>query len=59
MTVLTFHGHVALQSDIEAEMEKEMEKDPKGFKTLPTIFDFYTEVRHLLLPSPVCYQLHV
>ncbi len=34
-----------MQADIEAEMEKMMEKDPKGVKTLPTIFDFYTEVR--------------
>ena len=25
-------------------MEK-MDKESKGFKTLPTIFDFYTEVR--------------
>ena len=34
-------------------MEKMMEKDPKGVKTLPTIFDFYTEV-----PSVMPSSLH-
>ena len=35
-----------LQADVEAEMEK-MHKDPKNFKGLPTVFDFYTEVCRL------------
>ena len=35
------------QSEVEAEMEA-MDKDPKIYKTLPTIFDFYTEVCCLL-----------
>ena len=36
----------ALQADVEAEMEQ-MHKDPKAHKGLPTVFDFYTEVRRL------------
>ena len=45
-------------------MEK-MDKDPKGLRTLPTIFDFYTEVHravpcHLFvpLPGPIPSRMH-
>jgi hypothetical protein len=34
----------ALQASIQASMEK-MSADPEGLLTLPTIFDFYTEVQ--------------